>query len=87
MGDKRAFDVSLDKAIWEKESVVSEKESIIVGVYSYDGKEPKIGFKRKASVKNREDGREFSYRKLGRLNKSEACLIQVLLGEAIVKMG
>ena len=79
-----AYNQELDKTIWEKELDLGEGNKIVVGVYSYDGKERKIGFKRIAPTKR--DDRPFSFRKIGRINLIEARLINEALAEAITKI-
>jgi len=78
-----AYKKELDKTIWEKEMVVGDQK-IIAGIYSYDGGEKKIGFKRKfLTTKGDWDS---GFRRLGRMNLEEAKAINELLQEAISKL-
>lgn len=78
------YDRNLDKTIWETNKEVSEGSVLVIGVYSYDEGEQKVGFKRQ--VPSKQEGREFSYRKLGRVNKTEARLMHDALTEALKNM-
>jgi len=80
-----AYDETLDETIWETQKDLGEGHKIVVGVYRYNKGAVKVGFKRLAPV-TRGD-REYSFRKLGRVNIDEAKLISEALAEAITKMG
>jgi len=79
-----AYDEALDKTIWETEKDLGEGHKFVVGIYCYNEGTNKVGFKRLAPV-TRGD-REYSFRKLGRLDANEAKLINEALTEAITKM-
>jgi len=85
MAERRIFDESLDKTIWEKGKDFGNNKKIIVGIYNYDDKGNKIGFKRLEPVK-REDRTE-SYRKLGRVTRDEALFLVEAMNEAMPKLG
>lgn len=71
------FDKDLDKELFS-ESVEFEKSRITVAVFSYNNGTPKLQLSRE----NKDASGEFSFTKLGRLNKEELEAILPLVEEA-----
>ena len=75
-----AYDKELDKTIWEKAKQTGDQE-LIVGIYSYNDGEKKIGFRRKF-LTTRGDW-DSGFRRIGRLTLEEAKTINDIFQEAI----
>ena len=72
------FDSSLDKNLFS-ESIDFEKSRITVGVFSYNEGTPKLQLSRE----NKNVSGEYSFAKLGRMNKEEAKAVLPLIQKAM----
>ncbi|MBS3113246.1 hypothetical protein J4418_04140 [Candidatus Woesearchaeota archaeon] len=72
------FDSSLDKNLFS-ESIDFEKSRITVGVFSYNDGTPKLQLSRE----NKNVSGEYSFAKLGRMNKEEAKAVLPLIQKAM----
>lgn len=75
------YDKTLDVEKYS-EKIEFEKTAIIVGVYSYDGNEPKVGINRENT---KEDGSK-AFSKLGRLTKEETEKVIPAIQKALEQM-
>ena len=75
------YDKSLDIESF-KESKEFETSRITVGVFSYNGGEPKLQISRE----NRDQNDQWRFSKLGRMNKEEAKEILPILMKAVDNM-
>jgi hypothetical protein len=74
-----AYDKSKDKKLWEKEVAISIATSIIVGIYSYDGGEKKLGLSRMYATG---DGNP-KFQSIGRMTRTEIELLLPVIKEAL----
>lgn len=81
-GRSTGFDKSKDRELFVTERELG-KGKLVVGVYSYDGKEPKLQISRLALKE--EGGWAFSP-KLGRCTKEEVKALSQMFAEAFKKM-
>ena len=72
------FDSSLDKNLFS-ESIDFEKSRITVGIFSYNDGTPKLQLSRE----NKNVSGEYSFAKLGRMNKEEAKAVLPLIQKAM----
>ena len=77
-----AYNASLDKCLSADEIVVGQ-QTIILGVYSYNGGQPKIRLQRKAF--SRRTGAP-CHRKIGGMSVQEASAISAAIVSALTKM-
>jgi len=77
-----AFDKNMDKSLFS-ETVSFETTRITVGVFSYNGGTPKLQISRE-NLSNSTG--EYSFSKLGRMDKEEAEAVLPLMKKALEKM-
>lgn len=77
------FDKSKDKELF-KETVEVGDAKLRIGVYSYDGNDPKVQIQRMRRNEQSEYG--WSFAKLGRLTKDELVEILPILEKALEEM-